>query len=63
VLAPDWWFAQELSGSFGRFVVPRGHRPDTGEGAGEGLRGRTLPLAIHAAADIPIYFYWACRLG
>jgi membrane protease YdiL (CAAX protease family) len=23
----------------------------------------TLPLAIHAAADIPIYFYWACRLG
>jgi membrane protease YdiL (CAAX protease family) len=23
----------------------------------------TLPLAIHAAADIPIYFYWACRVG
>jgi len=23
----------------------------------------TLVLAIHAAADIPIYFYWACRLG
>jgi membrane protease YdiL (CAAX protease family) len=23
----------------------------------------TLPLAIHAAADIPIYFYWACRLA
>ena len=23
----------------------------------------TLPLAVHAAADIPIYFYWACRLG
>lgn len=23
----------------------------------------TLPLAIHAAADIPIYFYWACRFG
>jgi membrane protease YdiL (CAAX protease family) len=23
----------------------------------------TLPLAIHAAADIPIYFYWACRAG
>ena len=23
----------------------------------------TLPLAIHAAADIPIYFYWACQLG
>ena len=23
----------------------------------------TLLLAIHAAADIPIYFYWACRLG
>jgi membrane protease YdiL (CAAX protease family) len=23
----------------------------------------TLPLALHAAADIPIYFYWACNLG
>lgn len=23
----------------------------------------TLPLAIHAAADIPIYFYYACRVG
>jgi hypothetical protein len=23
----------------------------------------TLLLAIHAAADIPIYFYWACRAG
>jgi membrane protease YdiL (CAAX protease family) len=23
----------------------------------------TLLLAIHAAADIPIYFYWACRVG
>jgi membrane protease YdiL (CAAX protease family) len=23
----------------------------------------TLPIAIHAAADIPIYFFWACRLG
>ena len=23
----------------------------------------TIPLAIHAAADIPIYFYWACRIG
>ena len=23
----------------------------------------TLPLAIHAAADIPIYFYWACQIG
>lgn len=23
----------------------------------------TLLLAIHAAADIPIYFYWACRTG
>jgi membrane protease YdiL (CAAX protease family) len=23
----------------------------------------TLVLAIHAAADIPIYFYWACRVG
>lgn len=22
-----------------------------------------IPLAIHAAADIPIYFYWACRVG
>ena len=24
-------------------------------------RSLTLPLAVHAAADIPIYFYWACR--
>lgn len=23
----------------------------------------TLLLAFHAAADIPIYFYWACRVG
>jgi membrane protease YdiL (CAAX protease family) len=23
----------------------------------------TLLLAIHAAADIPIYFYWACRIA
>jgi membrane protease YdiL (CAAX protease family) len=23
----------------------------------------TLLLAIHAAADIPIYLYWACRAG
>ena len=23
----------------------------------------TLPLAIHAAADIPIYFYYACRVA
>jgi membrane protease YdiL (CAAX protease family) len=23
----------------------------------------TLLLALHAAADIPIYFYWACRVG
>jgi len=23
----------------------------------------TLLIAIHAAADIPIYFFWACRLG
>lgn len=23
----------------------------------------TLPIAIHAAADIPIYFFWACRVG
>ncbi len=22
-----------------------------------------LPIAIHLAADIPIYFYWACRVG
>ena len=26
-------------------------------------RSLTLPLAIHAAADIPLYFYWACRLA
>jgi membrane protease YdiL (CAAX protease family) len=25
-------------------------------------RSLTLPLAIHAAADIPLYFYWACRV-
>jgi membrane protease YdiL (CAAX protease family) len=24
-------------------------------------RSLTLPLAVHAAADIPLYFYWACR--
>ena len=23
----------------------------------------TLPIAIHAAADIPIYYFWACRLA
>ena len=23
----------------------------------------TIPLAIHAAADIPIFLYWACRVG
>ena len=23
----------------------------------------TIPLAIHAAADIPIYLYWACQAG
>ena len=23
----------------------------------------TIPLAIHAAADIPIYLYWACQVG
>ncbi len=23
----------------------------------------TIPLAIHAAADIPIYLYWACQGG
>jgi membrane protease YdiL (CAAX protease family) len=22
-----------------------------------------LPLAIHLAFDIPIYFYWACQIG
>jgi membrane protease YdiL (CAAX protease family) len=26
-------------------------------------RSLTLPLAVHAAADIPLYFYWACRVG
>ena len=26
-------------------------------------RSLTLPLAIHGAADIPLYFYWACRLA
>jgi len=26
-------------------------------------RSLTLPLAIHAAADIPLYFYWACRVA
>jgi len=26
-------------------------------------RSLTLPLAIHAAADIPLYLYWACRLA
>ena len=26
-------------------------------------RSLTLPLGIHAAADIPLYFYWACRLA
>ena len=26
-------------------------------------RSLSLPLAIHAAADIPLYFYWACRLA
>jgi membrane protease YdiL (CAAX protease family) len=24
-------------------------------------RSLTLPIAVHAAADIPLYFYWACR--
>jgi membrane protease YdiL (CAAX protease family) len=23
----------------------------------------TIPLAVHAAADIPIYLYWACQLA
>jgi membrane protease YdiL (CAAX protease family) len=22
-----------------------------------------LPIAIHAAADLPIYYFWACRLA
>lgn len=26
-------------------------------------RSLSLPLAVHAAADIPLYFYWACRLA
>lgn len=26
-------------------------------------RSLTVPLAIHAAADIPLYFYWACRVA
>jgi len=26
-------------------------------------RSLTLPIAAHAAADIPLYFYWACRLA
>jgi membrane protease YdiL (CAAX protease family) len=26
-------------------------------------RSLTLPLAVHAAADIPLYFYWACRVA
>ena len=26
-------------------------------------RSLTLPIAVHAAADIPLYFYWACRLA
>ena len=26
-------------------------------------RSLALPLAIHAAADIPLYFYWACRVA
>jgi membrane protease YdiL (CAAX protease family) len=26
-------------------------------------RSLTIPLAIHAAADIPIYLYWACQLA
>jgi hypothetical protein len=23
----------------------------------------TLLISIHAAADIPIYFFWACRIA
>jgi membrane protease YdiL (CAAX protease family) len=26
-------------------------------------RSLTIPLAVHAAADIPLYFYWACRIA
>ena len=26
-------------------------------------RSLTLPLAVHAAADIPLFFYWACRVA
>ena len=26
-------------------------------------RSLTLPLAVHLAADVPIYFYWACRVA
>jgi membrane protease YdiL (CAAX protease family) len=26
-------------------------------------RSLTLPLAVHAGADIPLYFYWACRVA
>jgi membrane protease YdiL (CAAX protease family) len=26
-------------------------------------RSLTLPLAVHAAADVPLYFYWACRVA
>jgi len=26
-------------------------------------RSLSLPLAVHAAADIPLYFYWACRVA
>lgn len=26
-------------------------------------RSLTIPLAIHAAADIPIFLYWACRVA
>jgi len=26
-------------------------------------RSLTVPLAVHAAADLPLYFYWACRLA
>jgi membrane protease YdiL (CAAX protease family) len=22
-----------------------------------------LPLAVHAAFDVPLFFYWACRLA
>ncbi len=42
--------AMILLGFFGGFIA-------------RGTRSRTRPLALHTAADIPLYFYWACRLA